>query len=247
MKKRIFIICISVIIVSLLRAESPLTRQLEYALIPTIKFKDEKLSIHDKLNKWFPNHQKLLMGYYYYLTMPYYNDIRADFYLEYIIQDNKGLIKADTTAIFLDETIIFKNDERIKATGITEWDFLDIKSQLAWLNVLFRSLGTPVAELILGEEDEIEIWTIIYEDDKKERVLLPSLHSTIKRLNSFYENHLVYFKFNEVKKINSRLEFYGTFLIKDPKKEKTDFIDIRFHTDRWNEIDLIMLFIYRNI
>lgn len=228
-------------------SESPLTRQLEYGLKTTIKYKDKNLSFHDQLDKWFPKHQKLLFGYYYYLTVPYFNDIRADFYLEYTTDGKVTTIKADTIATYWENEIILKSNERIKATNLSEWDFISIKGRIAWLSVVFRTLGTPIPEMVFGEDDDIETWTVIYEDDVKERVILPTMKDTIKRLNAFYEGYEVYFQFNEVLKINSRLEFYGTFLLKNPKNSSVDFIDIRFHTDRYNEIDLIMLFIYRNI
>ena len=247
MKKRVLIIVVYLAITYKLFCETPLTRQLNWGLMPTIRYKDQNLSIHEQLDRWFPHHQKILIGYNYYLTTPYFQDIRADFYLEYHIEDRKSVIKADNTATYTEDAIIFKNNERIRATNLTEIDFLEIKSQLAWLNVIFRSLGTPLPEILYGEDDDIETWTIVYDEDKKERVILPSLKDTIKRLNSFYEGQLVYFKFNEVKKINSRVEYYGTFLIKDLINSQTDYIDIRFHTDRWNELDLVMLFVYRNI
>ena len=247
MKRRIILVIVYLAFAFIIFGETPLTRQLNWGLIPTIRYKDQSLSVHEQLDKWFPHHQKILIGYNYYLTTPYFQDIRADFYLEYHIENQKSTITADITATYTEDEIILKNSERIKASNLTEIDFLEIKSQLAWLNVVFRTLGTPIPEILYGEDDDIETWTIIYDEDKKERVILPSLKDTIKRLNSFYEGQLVYFKFNEVKKINSRIEFYGTFLIKDLVKSQTDFIDIRFHTDRWNEIDLVMLFVYRNI
>jgi hypothetical protein len=219
------------------------------SVTPSIKRQkdDEFLTMREKLVRWFPHHQTLSIGDNYYLTTPYFNDMRGDFHLKYDPYNARTNIVADTTTTFRDGHIILKNNERIPTKGLSSRDYADIGHQIAWFNVLFRSLGTPVPELMLGNYDDIETWVIVYEEGKKHRVILPSVTETIRKLNVFYEGRISYFKFKEAIKKNSRIEFYGTFFIRDNEINNTDFIDVRFHTDRNNEIDLIMFFVYRGV
>jgi hypothetical protein len=198
-----------------------------------------------RLDKWFPHHIKMIFGDTYYLTSPYYNGLRSDFYLKFNPNNPLQYIIPDTSATHTDSTIVFRTGEVIRAVNLTEKDYRDIAGQMAWLTALFRTLGTPVPEVMLGNYDAVETWVIVYEDGKKEMIIMPTFTETIQRLSLFYHGFTPYFKFSEVRKSNSRLEFFGTLYVRDRRDDVSDFIDVRFHTNRQNEIDLVMFFIYR--
>lgn len=247
LKVMLFIVYILIFKICTVYAETPLFRHLNRTFYSSIRLKDEKLPLTNKLDKWFPYHQRIIIDNSYYLTKPYFNDIRADFFIKYDEYSHRASVIPDTSCVFTDSTIVLKNNEIIPASNLSVKDFIEIKNQISWLTVLFRTLGTPIPELMLGNYDDVDTFVIIYEDSLKQKVILPSFTETIKKLNHFYEGKTTYFKFNEVKKINSRLEFFGTVFIKDIENDITDFIDVRFHTNRLNEIDLVMFFIYRNV
>ena len=247
---KIRIICVFTLIIfcnQLLYSETPLMRELNRDRYPSIGQRDQNLTVRDRLSKWFPNHFVIFLDSYYYVSTPRFNDIKSDFYIRYNVFNPRMSIMPDTTATFTENAIVLRNNEIIPANGLTYNDFYDIKNQIAWLTVLFRSLGSPLPELMITQRDEVDTWVIVNENDLRQRVILPSFAETILKLNLFYEGYTSYFQMNEIVKMNNRLEFYGTLFLKDRASSQTDFVDVRFHTNRQNQIDLIMFFIYRDV
>ena len=223
-------------------SETPMYNQLNLYNNDSLRSRDTQLPLTMRLDKWFPHHSKLFLGGSYYLTTPYFHGFRGDFYVKL----SNGRIVPDFGCEFTGDAITFKNGESLKAVHLTEQDFHDISGQLALLKVIFRSLGTPLPEQVLWYDDDIESWVVIYENEKKERIIMPSFAETIRRMNLVYQGCVPYFRFNEIRKSNSRLEFFGTIFIRDMNNNTIDFIDVRFHTNRQNQIDLVMFFVYRN-
>ena len=230
-----------------LYSDSLLIKELRKNHYPSLRFKDQRLTLKEKLQKWFPKHQIINVDKNYYLTTPYFRHKRSDFVIKNDVISRRSSVIPDTTCTFTDSTIVLNTTEIIPAFNLTQDDFRQIKNQLAWLTVLFRTLGTPIPELMLGNFDEVDTYVIINKGEVKERIIMPSFTETVKKLNNFYENKQVYFEFAEVKKINSRLEFFGSMFVRDSQANKTDFIEIRFHTNRLNEIDLVMFIIHKNV
>jgi hypothetical protein len=201
----------------------------------------------ERLDRWFPYHSKLVLGEHYYLTAPYYRGLRADFFVRYDPFSRNVFVEVDTSAIFTDNAIILRTGEVIPAHNLSHDDFIDMKNQIAWLTVLFRTLGTPIPEIMLGNYDEVETYVIVNEDSVRQKIILHSFKETIKKLNTFYEGSITYFNFNEIVKSNGRIEFFGTLFVRDKVNDVVDFVDVRFHTSRQNQINLIMFFIYRDI
>jgi len=246
MKKSILILLLLAISI-LLHCETPLFRQLNRGLFDSIRNRDQNLPLVERLDRWFPHHQKIVMGDAFYLTTPYFRDFRSDFFVQYEPFYRRIAVIPDTTAFFSEKEIVLSTGEVIPAFNLTHEDFLDVKNQIAWLTVLFRTLGTPMPELMIERRDDIETYVIVNEDSLRQKVILPSFAETIKKLNQFYDGNVSYFQFNEVIKSNSRLEFFGHLFIRDVENETVDFIDVRFHTNRQNEINLVMFFIYRKV
>ena len=247
MKKIIIIILFLSIVVVTIVADTPLMFQLKRDTYQSLRDRNQNIPLQQRLNLWFPNHFVIFLDGHYYLSTPRYNDIRSDFYIKYNIFNPGMAVIPDTTATFTPDAVILRNRETIPASGLTENEFYDIKNQLAWLTVLFRTLGSPVPELMLSQNDEVETYVIVNEYDTRQMVILPSFAETIKKLNQFYEGYTAYFRINEIIKMNNRLEFYGTMFLRDIQNNRTDFVDVRFHTNRQNQIDLVMFFIYRNV
>jgi hypothetical protein len=201
----------------------------------------------ERLDRWFPRHTRLVLDGMFYMTTPYYRDFRSDFFVEYEPFARGREFNVDTSATHTEDTIVLNTGEIIPAFNLTEQDFMDIKNRLVWLTTLIRTLGTPVPELMLTNTDEVETWVIVNENSLRQKVIMPSFADTVRRMNVFYSGNIAYFKFNEIRKINGRLEFFGHVMIRDIANDKTDFVDIRFHTNRQNEINLVMLFIYRDV
>lgn len=247
MKLKIYLALILIISSYSIYAHSKLMREMYKTYYPSIRLKDQRLTLREKLQKWFPKHQIISIDKKYYLTSPYFRDLRADFFIKNDVVSRRTSVIPDTTATFSDSTIVLNTGESIPAFNLDHKDFREIKNQIAWLNVLFRTIGTPIPELMLGNFDEVETYVIIYNNNNREMVIMPSFTETVKKINYYYENHLVYFEFEEVKKVNSRLEFNGKMFIRNTSKNLTDFIEVRFHTNRLNEIDLAMFIIHKNI
>jgi len=222
-------------------------RQLNRDRYPSLRERDQNLTVSERLRKWFPNHFLIYLDNHYYLSTPRYNDFRSDFYIRHDVFNPRMSIVPDTTATFTENSIILRNNEIIPANGLTNHDFQDIKNQIAWLTVLFRTLGSPIPELMLTQHDQVDTWIIVNENNLRQKIILPSFAETITKLNQFYLGYTAYFQINEVIKMNSRLEFYGTLFLSDKANNQTDFVDVRFHTNRQNQIDLIMMFIYRDV
>jgi hypothetical protein len=198
-----------------------------------------------RLDKWFPHHSKLSLGGSYYLTTPYYFDFSGDLYIRFNPMNPRAFVTPDMRASAIENGIQFRTGEVIRTRHLDDQDVLDIMDQLGYLLVLFRSLGTPIPELILGSRDDIETWVIVYEDGVKHRVIFPSFYDSIIAINDYYQGYIPYFQIDEVRKMNSRLEFFGKLLVHNQKNQTTDFMDVRFSTNRQNEIHLVMFFIYR--
>ena|GEM_PF-2653522 len=247
MNKKILILLFLNILAVFMYSETPLMLQLRRHSYHSLEQRDHGLLLRERLNKWFPNHFVIYLDNHYYLSTPRYNDIRSDFYIKYNVFNPRMTVVPDTSATFTDDSIILRNNEIIPASGLTHKDFYDIKNQISWLTVLFRTLGSPVPELMLSYHDEVDTYVIVNEYNLRQKVILPSFAETIKKLNQFYEGYTAYFQMNEIVKMNSRLEFYGTVFLRDIANNRTDFIDVRFHTNRQNQIDLVMFFIYRDI
>jgi len=240
--KRLYILTVFLFLRVLIFSETQMFYQLNNHFYEPLRNRDIHLPLSMRLDKWFPHHSKLFLGGGYYLTTPYFHTFRGDFY----IRQSQGRVIPDFGCEFTENAITFKNGEKMRAVNITEQDFHDIQSQLALIKVLFRSLGTPLPELMVWNDDDVESWVIIYENDKKDRVIMPSLAETIRRMNRVYQGSIPYFRYNEIRKSNSRLEFFGTLFVRNPNTDSVDYIDVRFHTNRKNEIDLVMFFIYRD-
>jgi len=206
---------------------------------------DSEIPFSMQLDKWFPHHSKIRMGDGYYLTTPYFNGFRGDFFVKYDSKNPYTHIVPNTEVTFTDRNITFKNGEVIDAFDLTERDFHEIAGQLAWLQTLFRSLGSPIPDMILSDRDNVEHWVIIYEDGHKNLILYNTFSEAMKKISQFYQGYVPYFEYKWIRKSNNRLEFFATLLLRDIENEVTDFVDVRFHTNLENEIDLAMFFIYR--
>ena len=248
MKRTFYLyLIITIAIYSKLNADTTLMNQLRSYNTPNPSYRDSNLSLRERLTNWFPNHFVIYIDNHYYLSTPRVNDIRSDFYIKYNVFSNRNSVIPDTTAYFTEDYIRFRNNETIPANGLSNNDFYDIKNQLAWLTVLFRAVGSPLPDVMLTTYDEVETYVIVNEYNLRQKVILPSFTETMKKLNHFYQGYTSYFQMNEIIKINNRIEFYGTMFLKNHASNDTDFVDVRFHTNRQNQIDLIMFFIYRNI
>jgi hypothetical protein len=230
-----------------LMAEAPMFRQLRTAPLQRVDQRDANLTQRQRLDRWFPHHMKLIMGGQMYLTTPYHRGFRSDFFVGDFPFLSRDPINPIITSTFTDTTIVLQTGEVIPATDLLEQDFIDIKDQIAKLTIMFRSLGTPLPDQMIRGIDNIETFVIVNENGSREKVIFPSFAETVRRLNSFYQGYTSFFQFTEVIKMNSRLEFYGTFFIRNNRTHSTDFIDVRFHTNRRNEINLVMFFIYRDV
>jgi len=217
----------------------------ERSIISSMRDLDDNIPFSMRIDKWFPYHSMIRLENSYYLTTQYFNGFRGDFYIKYAPNNPNTYIVPDTDCTFTDDSIIFKNGEVIPAINLTETDFHTIAPQLAWLQVLFRSLGTPVTDLILGNSDDVENWVVIYEDGNKNLIMFPTFAEAMRRISEFYQGYISYFTFKDIHKANGRLEFFATLLVRDRHNEVTDYVDVRFHTDIDNVIDLVMFFIYR--
>jgi hypothetical protein len=244
-KLKIYTLLVILAMGSLLLAELPLHRQLNHLRYDSKRERDLHLPFTMRLDKWLPNHSRLSLGGSYYLTTPYYFGFSGDFYLRFNPMNPRAYVTPDMRATAIEDGIQFRTGEVIRAKHLYPEDVDDIKDQLGYLLVLFRSLGTPIPELILGSRDDIETWVIVYEDDVKHRVIFPSFYDSVIALNDYYQDYIPYFQIDEVRKMNSRLEFFGKLLALNTKNQTTDFIDVRFSTNRQNEIHLVMFFIYR--
>jgi len=247
MRNKIIVLVIFIASVVLLRGETPLFWQLQRIHYQSLRERDQNLTLTERLDRWFPRHFRLILDGKFFLTTPYFQDFRSDFIIEFEPFVRGDVFNIDTTATYTENEIILRTGEVIPAHNLTEQDFVDIKSKLSWLTTMFRTLGTPVPELMITVNDEVETWVIVNEDSLRQKVILPSFADTVRRLNSFYAGNMSYFRFNEIRKINDRLEFFGHIMVRDEANDVTDFIDIRFHTNRQNEINLVMLFIYREV
>jgi len=226
-------------------AQPSMYLELNQSSITSMRNLDDNLPFSMRIDKWFPYHSMIRMENSYYLTTQYFNGFRGDFNIKYDPYNPHTFIVPDTDCTFTENSIIFKNGEVVPAVNLTEQDFHDIAPQLAWLQVLFRSLGTPVPDLILGYNDEVENWVVIYEDGYKNLIMFPTFADAMRHISQFYQGYVPYFSFKDIHKSNGRLEFFATLLVRDRRNEVTDYVDVRFHTDIENVIDLVMFFIYR--
>ena len=249
MQRKLYTLFFILLLTSLnfIHSETLLLKKLQQSYNPYLRLKDQKLTLKEKLHKWFPKHQIINVDKNYYLTTQYFQDTRADFIIKNDVTSRRTSVIPDTVCSYTDSTIVLNTKEIIPAYNLSKTDFKEIKNQIAWLTVLFRTLGTPVPELMLGNYDEIETYVIINNQDSRDRIIMPSFTETIKKINYHYENQNAYFEFKEIKKINSRLEFFGNMFIKNADNNNVDYIDIRFHTNRLNEIDLVMFIIHQDI
>jgi len=244
---KIFLLFEILFFFSYLHSKIPLRMYINNNDFQSIKNQGAELSFAERIKQWLPYHQKEIINEFNYFTTSEYQGFRGSFCLNNNENHLDPSYLANQFLVFHGDTITLFNEEVISAHNITSNDFNDLAQQIVFLNLLFRTLGTPIPEIIYEQTDNIQTWLITNEDNIRERRIFYSFEDAIWKLNYFYQGWKIYFRFLDIRKINSRIELIGTLYSVDPSSHKTDYMDIRLHTDRNNEIDLCMIFIYRDI
>jgi hypothetical protein len=85
--------------------------------------------------------------------------------------------------------------------------------------------------------------TLVVKGETREIYDIYSYANLLLMLNKYWEDRIVYFNLQDVKKVNGYIEFKGMLIADSPESKTFDMAEIRFHLDNEYKIDLAMMFL----
>ncbi len=201
----------------------------------------DKLLTYDRLKTVFPNHLIVKMNQQYHLSMPKKELMNGD--LLFNLDANKPFIK---DVQIKPNYIVFPTKDTMNYRWIPKDELDAIIPQISTLLYSFKCLGTDFYPNIKFQTDA-DTYLIHYKDDKKTKKEYSAYRPVLDMFHQKWKKNQIYLRLNDAKKINDYTEFSINLISINPKTKKKDFVDIRFHFNLKNEIDLVMFFYYEDV
>lgn len=201
----------------------------------------EKLLTYDRLKAIFPNHLIVKMNQRYHLSMPKKELMNGD--LIFNLDANKPFLK---DALIKPDYIVFPTRDTMVYRWIQKDELDIITPQITTLLYSFKCLGTDFYPNIKFQTDA-DTYFIHYKNDVKTKKEYTAYRPVLDMFHQKWKRNQIYLRLNEAKKVNDYTEFTINLISINPKTKKKDFVDVRFHFNLKNEIDLVMFFYYEDI
>ena len=179
-------------------------------------------------------------------TPPFNNNISADIQLiKKSYSDGIAFEALENFTINSGKNVQLPTGETILLTDLNDQDIEIIAPYINQLLTMHRVMGSRLLNFLLIPADVPTI--LVLRDPERWVTEFDSYTDLILMLSYYWEKRTVYFKIEQVKKVNNYIEMNGLLVARDPVTEKFDFAEVRFALDRHYRIDLAMLSLYTNI
>ncbi len=131
--------------------------------------------------------------------------------------------------------------ENIDMSNLSETEISSITNYLPQLIYEHRAIGSKLMNFLLIH-DEVASTLVVYSDGR-ELYETDSYSDILLLLNEYWQDRIIYFGIDSIKKINGTIEFKG-FLVARSDTGSCDLAEIFFHVSKEYKIDLIMMILH---
>ncbi|MCF7814825.1 MAG: hypothetical protein K9M95_04250 [Candidatus Cloacimonetes bacterium] len=171
-------------------------------------------------------------------------DFHADLKLQ-VIRDADGLEFIPLSDYILQDKILkLSQNEEINLSNLSQAEAEIVASRLPQLIYEHRSLGTKLLNFLLIHDDIPS--TLIIQNSKRTIYEKESYADLLLLLNRYWNACNVYFKIDDVKKINGSVEMMAYLIANNSATGNNDIAEIRFLLDDDYTIDMIMMILHPN-
>ncbi|MCD4818097.1 MAG: hypothetical protein K8S23_05360 [Candidatus Cloacimonetes bacterium] len=198
------------------------------------------------INKEFPNFEiSRTKNIYQLIHEPFIDEFKTDIQIK-LKQEKDGVDFTPVSKYKLDEKLVrLFRDETIDLSDLEYNDIDKIAPLLSQLLFEHRAIGTKLLNFILIHDGVPT--TLILNGNDRELLEISSYANLLLLLNKYWQNHTVYFKLDEFRKINGFIEFRGFLYANESGNQLYDYAEIRFQLDKEYRISLIMMILHPEI
>ena len=199
--------------------------------------------IHDTsefLRKEFPYHQRVSNGQHHTLQKPSFNGFNSKISFN-ILHSDESVSFIPIQDFEVRNKKFYFEDEIINLSNLNETEIENLTPFLSQIIYEHRVIGTKLLNFFLVH-DAVET-TLVVKGETREIYDIYSYANLLLMLNKYWEDRIVYFNLQDVKKVNGYIEFKGMLIADSPESKTFDMAEIRFHLDNEYKIDLAMMFL----
>lgn len=131
--------------------------------------------------------------------------------------------------------------DNIDMSSLSETEITVIANYIPHLIYEHRAIGSKLMNFLLIH-DEVASTLVVY-SDKRELYETDSYSDILLLLNEYWQDRIVYFGIDSIKKINGTIEFKG-FLVARSQSGSCDLAEVFFHVSKEYKIDLVMIVLH---
>ena len=135
-------------------------------------------------------------------------------------------------------------DDHIMFEDLSAEETETVAPFLNQLLAMHRVGGTRLINFLLLPADVRTI--LVLRDPERTVYEFGSYTDLLLMMSHYWENRVVYFNINKVKKINDYIDLEGILIAKSPNDEEFDYAEIKFSLDRDYRISVAMMILYPN-
>ena len=221
-------------------------RKCSHISLPRELLHNKIKNIPEFLEIEFPYHELIENEDIFFLTKePYQKNIYCDIKLKSVLTDDGIDILPESKNVIRDKKFFLTSKEILDLSALTPEEINNITPYIPQLIYEHRALGSRLLNFLLIHDNVPT--TLIVRSDKREIYEIDSYADLLMLLNSYWQNRLIFFSINDVKKIEGCVEFKGYLIAGDPQGDDCDMAEILFHLDKEFKIDLIMMILHPEI
>lgn len=197
--------------------------------------------IYSFLAQEFPNHSISNQQNIWHLEIDKFeNKLDGDISLEVEIgTDMVNIFPLNN--LELDKKKMKLGSDNIDMSSLSETEISIIANYIPQLVYEHRAIGSKLMNFLLIH-DEVASTLVVY-SDVRELYETDSYSDILLLLNKYWQDRIVYFGIDSIKKINGTIEFKG-FLVARTENGSCDMAEIFFHVSKEYKIDLIMMVLH---
>jgi len=126
-------------------------------------------------------------------------------------------------------------------SSLSETEISVIVNYIPQLVYEHRAIGSKLMNFLLIH-DQVASTLVVYSDER-ELYETDSYSDILLLLNRYWQDRIVYFGIDSIRKVNGTIEFKG-FLVARTESGSNDLAEIFFHVSKEYMIDLIMIILH---
>ena len=198
-------------------------------------------SIHNFLTQEFPNHSISNEQNIWHLEIDKFED-KLDGDISFEVEVGDDMIDIfPLNDLELDGKKMRLGSDNIDMSSLSETEISIIANYIPQLVYEHRSIGSKLMNFLLIH-DEVASTLVVY-SNVRELYETDSYSDILLLLNKYWQDRIVYFGIDSIKKINGTIEFKG-FLVARTENGLCDMAEIFFHVSKEYKIDLIMMVLH---